>query len=449
MSIRTRGRIPRMMIALLAVTGAVLIGAPAHAAPQSANDAPTTQQQFPPDANFTATWQYAAALQMHEDATNTAPLIPPNFPIMTNQVWIWDTWPLTAFSDQPVLYQGWHVIFSLTAPRTIGFGDRHWVARIGFFYSRDGKSWIYGGALFPPGHSLGAREWAGSAQLVGNNVYAFYTASGHDGGGANPNDTLQRLAMSIGQIHADQTHVWFTGFTEHHIILEPDGVMYQTQAQSLAGPIIYAFRDPGVFRNPADGKIYMTFEGNTGGVAGAYTCTPRDLGNLPPGTVVSPDSKYYTGNIGLAAADDASLTSWHLLPPLLSANCVNQQTERPHVLFRGDRVYLWTISHKFTFYPGLTDLGNDGVYGFVGPSLRSDYKPLNGSALVIGNPPAQPTQQYSEYVMRNGMVESFIDTIPLPGGVRFGGTLARTLQLALNGNGTTKIAAQLDYGFIP
>jgi len=52
--------------------------------------------------------------------------------------------------------------------------------------------------------------------------------------------------------------------------------------------------------------------------------------------------------------------------------------------------------------------------------------------------------------MRNGMVESFIDTVPLPGGgVRFGGTLARTLQLTLKGNGTTNIAAQLDYGFIP
>jgi levansucrase len=89
------------------------------------------------------------------------------------------------------------------------------------------------------------------------------------------------------------------------------------------------------------------------------------------------------------------------------------------------------------------------VYGFVGESLRSDYQPLNASALVLGNPPGQPFQAYSEYVMPNWLVEAFIDRVPLPGGgERSGGTLAPTLRLEVDGSNTYMVE-QLGYGFIP
>jgi levansucrase len=406
--------------------------------------------QYKPTDNFTATWKYADALKVRQDVTNTTPRVDENFPIMTDQVWIWDTWPLTNIQTQPLTFKGWKVIFSLTAPRNIPFGDRHWQARIGFFFSKTGTAadWQYGGPLFPPGFSKGSREWAGTAILTGTNtVNAFYTASGRDNGGINNTDFEQRLAMSKGTIHADSNGVWFTGFRDHRIIAEPDGVQYQTQEQSASGGIIYAFRDPFVFRNPADHKVYAVFEGNTAGVAGDYVCQPRDLGPLPEGLVVPPDAKNFTGNIGLMKATDNTLTKWKLLPPLLSANCVNQQTERPHLVFRDGKVYLFTISHMFTYAPGLT--GPDGVYGFVGPSLRSDYKPMNGSALVLGNPPDAPVQQYSHEVLPNLMVQSFIDTVPTSsGGVRFGGTLARTTQLAIDGS-NSYFVRQLEYGYIP
>jgi levansucrase len=132
----------------------------------------------------------------------------------------------------------------------------------------------------------------------------------------------------------------------------------------------------------------------------------------------------------------------------MSALCTNAQTERPHLVIQPDGThYLFTISHTFTYAPGLT--GPDGVYGWVGPSLRSDYKPLNGSALVLGNPADQPFQQYSEYVMPNWLVEAFIDRVPLAGGgERSGGTLAPTLRLSVEGS-NTYVVEQLGYGFIP
>ena len=401
-------------------------------------------QTHAPQDDFTAVWSRAQALKVTRDPTNTKPRIPPDFPVMSNQVWVWDTWPLTNLNTRPVRYKGWHVIFSLTAPRTVPFGDRHWWARIGYFYSRDGSSWRYGGDLFPQRSPFGSREWAGSTVLVGNQVNVLYTASGGDGNEPGESaDPLQRLAHASGRIHADDDGVWFTGFRNHRIIAEPDGRMYQTLEQSRAGPIIYAFRDPFVFRDPADGQVYLLFEGNSGGQAGSHTCGTRELGPVPPGHQVAPDARFYTGNIGIAEATRANLRRWRLLPPLLSANCVNQQTERPHLVIENGQYHLFTISHTFTFAPGLT--GPDGLYGFIGPSLRSDYKPLNASGLVLGNPADAPVQQYSEYVMPNWLVESFIDTLP---GEIFGGTLAPTLEITPDG-ASTFFVKQHGYGYIP
>lgn len=405
---------------------------------------------YKPTDNYTATWKRADALKVRMDVTNTTPVIPADFPIMTDKVWVWDTWPLTGLDTKPLKYKGWQVIMSLVAPRDIPFGDRHWQARIGYFYSKDGHNWRYGGHLFPDGYSKGSREWAGTAILTGKNqVTQFYTASGHDGGGINNTDFQQRLAQSTGQIHADEKGVWFTGFRNHRIIAEADGDLYQSEEQSINSPIIYAFRDPFVFRDPKDQKIYALFEGNTPGVAGTYECTKKDLGNLPPGHVVPDNANLYTGNIGLMSASSKDITKakWKLLPPVLSANCVNQQTERPHMVFKNGKYYLFTISHQFTYAPGLT--GPDGVYGFVGPALRSDYKPLNASSLVLGNPPEAPVQNYSHEVLPNFMVESFIDTVPTGNGqVRFGGTLAPTLQLKVDG-ANTYLTRTLPYGYIP
>jgi levansucrase len=167
--------------AMLLAGSVALTSPPATAAPAAA---PQAAASYDPAGDYTATWQRADALKVRSDATTTSPLIPPDFPVMTDQVWIWDTWPLTNLSTNVVSYRGWHVIFSLTAPRNIFFGDRHWQARIGYFFSRDGKEWTYGGHLFPAGYSLGSREWAGSTILrEGNQVQTFYTASGHDNGG--------------------------------------------------------------------------------------------------------------------------------------------------------------------------------------------------------------------------------------------------------------------------
>jgi levansucrase len=104
-----------------------------------------------------------------------------------------------------------------------------------------------------------------------------------------------------------------------------------------------------------------------------------------------------------------------------------------------------------TFTPDLE--GYDGLYGFVADSLRGDYRPLNGSGLVVTNPATTPYQAYSWMAFPHDegvLVQSFSnyydftgasldDIADLPDGAqrdRFGGTLAPTLCLAVDDDRT-------------
>jgi hypothetical protein len=130
----------RVLLALLACALLAAVAVSASARPNAAarsSQAPQPQQ-YEPDDNFTANWTRADALKVRLDPTNTKPAIPADFPVMTDEVWVWDTWPLTGLGMKPISYKGWNVIFSLVAPRDIGFDARHEVATIGYFFSRRG-----------------------------------------------------------------------------------------------------------------------------------------------------------------------------------------------------------------------------------------------------------------------------------------------------------------------
>ena len=420
------------------------------------------------------------------------PDIPQDFPIMTDQdgqqIWVWDTWTLTDEEANQLSFKGWEVIFSLTADPNAGytFDDRHTHARMGYFYRKAGipaderpvnGGWIYGGHVFPEGAAGGifedqsfstVTEWSGSTRLMeGNKLRIFYTAVAfyRDANDQEIQPADPRIVQTEARIFADEDGVWLTGARVQHELLVPDGTYYQTREQN---PFVN-FRDPFTFEDPANpGDSFMVFEGNTAGERGALACTEADLGYREgdpyaeePETVTASGANFQMANVGMALADNLALTDWHFLPPILSANCVNDQTERPQIYRANGKYYLFTISHRNTYARGpevdsaeprfwYMD-GPDGVYGFVGDGIRSDFQPINeSSGLALGNPtnlnypvgtPAIPAagqdpntfQSYSHYVMPNGLVQSFIDAIGNPA-VRRGGTLAPTTRLQIAGS---------------
>src|SRR6476659_1405122 len=114
-----------------------------------------TQAAYDPEQNFTSKWTRADAMQIKAQSDpsvspgqsslpsgQTMPEIPKDFPTMVDQngkqVWVWDTWPLTDAQGNQYDYNGWNVIFSLTADSNAGysFDDRHVHAKIGYWYRK-------------------------------------------------------------------------------------------------------------------------------------------------------------------------------------------------------------------------------------------------------------------------------------------------------------------------
>jgi len=150
----------------------------------------------------------------------------------------------------------------------------------------------------------------------------------------------------------------------------------------------------------------------------------------------------FNGCIGIAR-DGAE--GWELLDPLVTADGVNNELERPHVVVHDERYYLFFSTQRRTFHPGLS--APTGLYGFVAPNLLGPYEALNGSGLVLQNPPAEPHQAYSWLVLNDLRTVSFVDFPGLRGrdpddleaegedSLRrhFGGTMAPVLRLDLRG----------------
>ncbi|WP_345243709.1 glycoside hydrolase family 68 protein [Pontibacillus salipaludis] len=406
-------------------------------------------------------WTRQQAEQIRITSANAAPIIEEPFEDTAPDLWVWDTWPLREKDGSiAVLPGGWRVIFSLTAPRSVLPGKRHDIATIRYFYARDGQDWIPGGVVFPEGDALGSRQWAGSAFVENGEIFFFYTATGRRNEAQVTYE--QRMAFAKGEVFSDLNGVLFNNWEEHSIILVPDGEFYQTQEQSSGG-IIYSFRDPWYWIDPESGCEYIIFEGNTATPQQPIDreCNPENIGDgdFRSGNDVPDGSANFNGNVGVALLRSSDYREWELLPPILEADCVNQQLERPHIVYVGGRYHLFIVSHKFTFAPGLD--GPDGLYGFVANDFRGNYVPLGEGGLVVANPPEEPFQAYSWIVLPDLSTLSFINYYNLDGVSldqlpslpdqfifnRFGGTLAPTLQLSINGT-ETQIVNELAQGLV-
>jgi levansucrase len=360
---------------------------------------------------------------------------------------IWDTWLLRDRHGEIADVDGWRLAFSLTAPADLLPGKRHDVAEIRCFYSADGTRWHDAGPVFGD-DALGQRQWAGSALYDDGDLYLYYTAAGDET--AAEMTYTQRIAVAHGgTVTTSAEGVELAGPWTHETLLTPDGEWYETEDQSRG--MIYTFRDPWFFEDPATGETYLLFEGNAPAPArpgdGAETDRRRE----------------FNGCIGVAVSESGDPLSWELRPPLLDAVEVNQELERPHVVVADGRYYLFVCSHVHTFAPGVT--GPDALYGFVADAFDGEFRALNGSGLVATNPPSAPFQAYSWMAFAHDeevLVQSFLNYYDFAGDSldaiadlseadqreRFGGTLAPALRLAVEGD-RTRLLGTLDAWHIP
>lgn len=362
----------------------------------------------------TTRWTAGDVARIDKAAASYAPLITEPHRVIPN-LDLWDYWPVQRMDGCTAEIALGTLFIALSAPILPDPDARHAVARMRLLH-RVGANWHDLGPVLPDGLSPGSREWSGSAILSpdGGAITLYYTVAGVRE--ESETSFLQRLFQTSATLSVDNGRIMLSRWTTPTECVAPDDIHY-TSEMTGGGAIgsIKAFRDPAFFKDPANGAEYLLFAGS-----------------------LVRSTSAWNGAIGIArrAADG----SWRILAPLIDADALNNELERPHVIMRDGLYYLfWSTQTKVFASPG--PAGPTGLYGMVADSLFGPWRPLNGSGLVFGNPPSAPYQAYSWLVSPNLCVQSFVDLIGLTqppidavqARAHFGGTPAPDLQIMLAG----------------
>lgn len=336
---------------------------------------------------------------------------------------VWDAWPLADSYGMPVRWRGGELWFALAAPAQADPEARHAHARIHHFHRFDGRM-IPLGRTFAEGFTAGSREWSGSATLRDGLVTLRFTAAG-EWGEAEPSFRQRLFACTARLIDADAEPdpeaggaglAAFTPWTEPAELAVPHDRFYASRHDGT-GRVgeIKAFRDPAAWWVEG-GAEYLMF---------TASCA------------VQPSA--YDGLIGLALRQPDG--SWRNLPPMVDARDTNNELERPHIVRRGQQLYLFWSTQASVFAPGIT--APTGLYGAVADRMEGPWRLLNGHGLVFANPENEPYQTYSWWVLPDLTVAAFVDywgiddasaTAKPPGRDHFGGTFAPFQRLDLDGD---------------
>ena len=212
-----------------------------------------------------------------------------------------------------------------------------------------------------------------------------------------------------------------SGWTPHREAVVADGAHYVVVDQEDGEPgFIKAFRDPFPFRDPATGEDYLLF---TGSMAGSTTD--------------------FNGCIGIARR---TADGYELLDPLVTADGVNNELERPHVSSHDGRYLLFFSTQARTFHPDCP-----GTYRALRTGRRQPLRAVRAlqraQAVILINPPTEPFQAYSWVVLPDLTTTGFVDSFAMhgrhPGELEsfgptlvrrhFGGTMTGVSQLRVDG----------------
>lgn len=360
--------------------------------------------------------EHVAGIARQHDAALPVILGQDVVPMLPDHV-VWDMWQIQHEDGCTVIRDRRSFWFFLAAPRRADPDLRHDEARIRFFSHSPG-GWRDHGDAFPDGFTPGSREWSGSAVLAadGETLTQYFTAAGRRDA---PRTFEQRLFEAIGRFTVADGVPIVRDWSVPNESVAADGIVYARADQAAAvNGLIKGFRDPGYFRDPADGAEYLLFVGSDG--AGGHA---------------------FDGVVGLATREADG--RWALRPPLVTAIGVNAELERPHIVSRNGLYYLFWSTQAARFAPD-GPAGPTGLYAMVADQVAGPWRPVNGTGLVAANPAPEPLQAYCWWITGDWDVISFVnlwgladrDTKigPTARAAPFGGTAAPWFRLEPNGD---------------
>lgn len=314
---------------------------------------------------------------------------------------VWDSWYVNDEEGYVAIIHGYRVLLALAQKKDDVDNER-----IAVFVSKDNVHYEALGFLFEEKVYPDVREWSGSTILRDDGrLQSFYTISkGMDVKGQW--QTWQRGATAIQNILlAKDGSISFEAPHLHRMIVEPDGVFYETFEQAaeaeIGRPTLHnrrfgsdqtensCFRDFQFVRDPVTKRRFALFEANTGpAIAPAGEIRQEYLGKLADGTAYSPtaDDLKANGCVGVLEFmdDDCSFIEFH--PPWLTTNLVTDEIERIKPIFYDGHCYLFMIGHgnKNAMSNENEDLINrDYMLGFRASRLFGELTPMNKSGVVV------------------------------------------------------------------
>ncbi len=340
---------------------------------------------------------------------------------------VWDTWPLQDGNGQVATYNGYNIVFGL-AGNPIDSEDTF----VYMFYQKAGEtsldSWKNAGRVFgdsdkfvpnDPYLKYQTQEWSGSATLTSDGkIRLFYTdfsGSPEDGGTGYSKQTLTTAQINVSQ--PDNETIKIEGVEDHKSIFDGDGKIYQN-VQQFINEGAFSTKDNHTLRDPhyieENGRKFLVFEGNTGTETGYHG--DNSLYNK---AYYGGDDNYYietqaklfnngkkkiaslaNGAIGIIEIND-DYTLKKVMQPLIASNTVTDEIERANVFELNGKWYLFTSSRGSKM--AVDGVTNNDIYmlGYVSDSLTGEFKPLNGTGLVLymNLPKDDVTFTYAHYAI--------------------------------------------------
>ncbi|MGP7819192.1 glycoside hydrolase family 68 protein [Niallia sp. 01092] len=339
---------------------------------------------------------------------------------------VWDTWPLQNADGTVAEYNGYEIVFGLA-----GDPKNPNDTFIYMFYKKVGdnsiKNWKNAGKVFKATDKLGpndpilnkqSEEWSGSATLTSDGKVRLFYTNRHEFKPENGDfgkQTLTTAQVNVSQPDSDTLKI--NGVEDFKSIFDGDGKYYQTVDQAFGGG---DFSDNHTLRDPhyveENGKKYLVFEANTGTEVGyqgaeslynkAYYGKSEAFFQLEKNKLMQnpkkKDAEIANGALGIIELND-DYTMKKVMKPLLASNTVTDEIERANVFEMNGKWYLFTSTRGSKMI--VDGIGSKDIYmlGYVADSLTGEYKPLNGTGLVLHHAldPNDVTFNYAHFVTPN------------------------------------------------
>ncbi|MDO4458399.1 MAG: glycoside hydrolase family 68 protein [Ligilactobacillus murinus] len=385
---------------------------------------------------------------------------------------IWDSWPVQdAKTGYVSNWNGYQLVVAMMGiPKT---SDSHLYLLYNKYGDNNFDNWKNAGSIFGYNETPLNQQWSGSATVNSDGTIQLYYTRVNTADGS----FHQTIATTTVVLSHDDQDVKIERLENDHALFDGDDFHYQSHDQwdktRYLGPDNTALRDAHIVEDNNGGR-YLVFEASTGNenyqgqhqiynmtnYGGDMAYNVKSMFDILNDEDMKTRATWANAAIGILKLDDNEKYPQveKLYTPLISANMVSDEIERPNVVKLGDKYYLFAatrLNHgtnvKAWTKADQTVGDNVLMVGYVSDELTGGYKPLNGSGVVLtASVPANwRTATYSYYAVP---VEGYNDRVLVTAymtnrgevaGVGKNATLAPSFLVQINPDGTTEVLAKM------